>query len=85
MRCAARHAAGPVPFDLADVMFCELSVVGHRAYLPGDVRVAVAMLGDDVDGLAPLVTHRVAADDVPAALERLRAGESLKTVVACPG
>ncbi len=80
----AAHAH-PVAFDLADVMFRELSVVGQRAYLPTDVRAAVVMLGEDVAALSPLVTDRLTADDVPAALERLRAGEGLRTVVACPG
>jgi (R,R)-butanediol dehydrogenase/meso-butanediol dehydrogenase/diacetyl reductase len=79
----AAHAH-PVAFDLADVMFRELTLVGQRAYLPADVRAAVTMLGDDVDALSPLVTDRVAVGDVPAALERVRAGEGLKTVVACP-
>jgi (R,R)-butanediol dehydrogenase/meso-butanediol dehydrogenase/diacetyl reductase len=75
---------GPTPFDLQAVMFKELSVVGHRTYLPQDIEAALGILDEDQGLLRPLMSGTVTADEVPATIEVLRAGQGLKYVVECP-
>jgi threonine dehydrogenase-like Zn-dependent dehydrogenase len=74
----------PPQMDLLAVMFKELTIVGHRTYGPADLQAALAMLADDADALAALVTKVVKPDAVPDVLHAMRRGEGMKYVVECP-
>jgi threonine dehydrogenase-like Zn-dependent dehydrogenase len=57
----------------------ELTIIG--SFVGQDVfPAAVALLEGGLD-LAPLVTHRIALEDLPAAVEELRAGRAVKVEV----
>ena len=58
----------------------ELTIVGSMAILRSFAS-AVDTVRRQADRLAPLVTHRFALDDIAAALDSVRAGASIKTVV----
>ena len=75
--------AGPTPLDLQAVMFKELSLVGHRTYLPADIDAALAVLAADQEVLRPLLSGTVQADDVAETIEALRRGQGMKYVVEC--
>ena len=74
----------PTPFDLQAVMFKELTVVGHRTYLPADVDAALEILDADQGVLRPLMSGTVTPDQVQATVETLRQGQGVKFVVECP-
>jgi threonine dehydrogenase-like Zn-dependent dehydrogenase len=74
----------PVTVDLQAVMFRELSIVGHRTYLPEDIRAALAILSADQTVLRPLISDVIAAEQVQAALGALAAGDAMKVIVECP-
>ena len=76
--------AGPTPLDLQAVMFKELSLIGHRTYLPADIDAALAILAADQRALRPLLSGTVQPDDVAETIEALRRGQGMKYVVACP-
>ena len=76
--------AGPTPLDLQAVMFKELSMVGHRTYLPADIDTALYILAADQAVLRPLLSGTVQADEVAATIETLRRGQGMKYVVECP-
>jgi len=75
---------GPVPLDLQAVMFKELTVRGHRTYLPGDLDAALELLRADGPTLAPLRSGVVKADEIETVIEAMRRGEGMKFVVECP-
>lgn len=74
----------PTPFDLQAVMFKELTVVGHRTYLPVDIEAALGILDADQGVLRPLMSGTIGPDQVQATVEALRAGQGMKVVVECP-
>jgi (R,R)-butanediol dehydrogenase/meso-butanediol dehydrogenase/diacetyl reductase len=75
---------GLTPIDMQAVMFKELTLRGHRTYLPADIDAAVALLSADVAVLGPIVSRVVKPDDIEPAIASLRAGELLKVIVECP-
>jgi len=74
----------PTPFDLQAVMFKELTVVGHRTYLPVDIEAALGVLDADQEVLRPLMSGTIGPDQVQATVETLRDGQGMKFVVECP-
>lgn len=76
--------AAPTPIDLQAVVFRELELVGCRVYTRDDFEAAVGLLATGRFDPAPLITSVVPLDQAPRALERLRAGEELKVLLA-PG
>jgi len=74
---------GLVPLDLQAVMFKELTVRGHRTYLPADIDAALELMRADGPALAPLLSGVVAAGDIGTAIAAMRAGEGLKFTVEC--
>jgi (R,R)-butanediol dehydrogenase/meso-butanediol dehydrogenase/diacetyl reductase len=75
---------GLVPLDLQAVMFKELTIRGHRTYLPADIDAAIELLREDGPLLEPLRSGVVAADGIQAAIQAMRAGQGMKFVVECP-
>jgi len=76
--------ARPVAVDLQAVMFRELSIVGHRTYLTGDIQAALAILASDQAVLRPLISDVIPAEQVQAAMSALAAGDAMKVIVECP-
>jgi 2-desacetyl-2-hydroxyethyl bacteriochlorophyllide A dehydrogenase len=74
----------PVPVDLQAVMFRELSIMGHRTYLPRDIDGALAMLAADQHLLRRLITDVVSPNEVGSALQAMTLGRVMKVVVECP-
>ncbi|MGD0019609.1 MAG: alcohol dehydrogenase catalytic domain-containing protein [Candidatus Limnocylindrales bacterium] len=75
---------GLVPLDLQAVMFKELTIRGHRTYLPADIDAAIELLRVDAPALEPLRSGVVAADEIETAISAMRRGEGMKFVVECP-
>jgi 2-desacetyl-2-hydroxyethyl bacteriochlorophyllide A dehydrogenase len=75
---------GPAPVDLQAVMFRELSIVGHRTYLPEDIEQALAILAADQADLRPVITHVIPAEDVQTAMTAMTTGDAMKVIVECP-
>ncbi len=75
--------AAPIPIDLQAVVFKELSIVGHRTYLPADIAAAISILAADQEVLRPLLSGTIGADQVQSTIEALRNGQGMKVVVAC--
>jgi threonine dehydrogenase-like Zn-dependent dehydrogenase len=75
----------PVPVDLQAVMFRELSIIGHRTYLPADIDGALAILAADQAVLRSLISDVITPDQVPSAMEAMAAGHAMKVIVECPG
>jgi (R,R)-butanediol dehydrogenase/meso-butanediol dehydrogenase/diacetyl reductase len=75
---------GLTPIDMQAVMFKELTLQGHRTYLPADIDAALELLSTDMAVLRPIVSRVAKADDVELAIAALRAGELLKVIVECP-
>jgi 2-desacetyl-2-hydroxyethyl bacteriochlorophyllide A dehydrogenase len=70
----------PAPVDQARITRGEIQVIG--AYLGRNVfPSAIRLLEQGRLDLEPLVTHRVRLDELPWALERLRAGKAAKVIV----
>ncbi len=76
--------AEPTAIDLQAVVFKELTIVGHRTYLPADIDTAIGILESDQESLRPLMSGTVAPDQVQVTIEMLRAGQGMKYVVECP-
>lgn len=74
----------PAVLDLQAVMFKELTIVGHRTYLPADIDAALGILDADRGVLRPLLSGTVALDEVQATIEALRGGNGMKYIVECP-
>lgn len=74
----------PTAIDLQAVMFKELTIVGHRTYLPADIDAALTILAEDQQLLAPLMSGTVSAGEVPQAVAALTSGQGMKYVVECP-
>jgi threonine dehydrogenase-like Zn-dependent dehydrogenase len=75
---------GLVPLDLQAVMFKELTIRGHRTYLPADIDAGLELLRADLPALKPLLSGVVPAADVAEAIGAMRRGEGMKFVVECP-
>jgi (R,R)-butanediol dehydrogenase / meso-butanediol dehydrogenase / diacetyl reductase len=73
----------PAPVDLAAVTFAELTLLGTRVYRPADIEQALGLLASGSLDVAPLVSEVVDLADVPAALDRLERGESVKILACC--
>lgn len=74
----------PAALDLQAVMFRELSVVGHRTYLPGDLDAAIGILAADQASLRPLVSDVVPDEGLQAAMAAMAAGRAMKVIVELP-
>lgn len=72
----------PVPLDLRDVCFKELTVRGVRVYTSADVRRAIGLVTDDVLGLAALPTRTYLLAQAAAAFEAAASADYLKVFVA---
>ena len=77
--------SAPVPVDLQQVTFREISLVGTRVYTPSDIDDALDLLVRGVVDAASVVSEIVVFDGVAGALEGLRQGDSLKVLVDCTG
>jgi len=71
----------PVPVDLQQVTFREVSLVGTRVYTPPDIDGALDLLLRGAVDARPVISEIVGFGGVDAALERLRHGDSLKVLV----
>ena len=65
-------------------MFKELTIRGHRTYLPADIDAGLELLRADLPGLKPLLSGVVPAADIADAIGAMRRGEGMKFVVECP-
>jgi len=74
----------PVPLDLRDVCFKELTVRGVRVYTSADVRRAIELVADDSLGLAALPTRTYPLAEAAAAFEAASSAAYLKVFVV-PG
>jgi L-iditol 2-dehydrogenase len=70
-----------VPLDTRRVHYEELRLLGVFHHTPALIRRAVALLADGTLDPSPLVTHEMALDDVPRALDLMRRGEALKILI----
>ena len=75
--------ATPAAIDLQAVVFKELTMVGHRTYLPADIDAAITILDADQEALRPLMSGTVTPDQVQTTIEALRSGQGMKYVVDC--
>ena len=75
---ADRHAT--VPFSPFQVYNDEITIIGSMAILHSFERARDVVARGIIDGDA-LITHRVALDDYPDALDAFRRGDGLKIVV----
>ena len=72
----------PMPLDLNDLYFKEISL--HQSYScgPDETREALTLLARHQVEVDSLITHRVGLEGVGAALERARGkGEGIKTII----
>ena len=72
----------PVPLDLSELYFKEISL--HQSYScgPDETREAMQLLDEGVIEVNSLITHREGLDGVAQALERTRSkGAGIKTVI----
>jgi len=72
----------PTPVDLQDVVFRELESVGCRVYTRADMETAVRLLADGRFDPEPFVTSVLPLSEGPAAVDKLRAGDDLKVLIA---
>jgi 2-desacetyl-2-hydroxyethyl bacteriochlorophyllide A dehydrogenase len=72
---------GSTPFDLQDVAFRELDVVGTRTYERPDIDAAVVALASGCIDPNVLITSTVPLGDAAAAFERLGSGLELKVII----
>lgn len=70
----------PAAMDLASVTFAEIRVLGARVYQAADIGQALRLLATGSVDVTPLVSEIVDLDEVPAALDRLERGESVKVL-----
>jgi (R,R)-butanediol dehydrogenase / meso-butanediol dehydrogenase / diacetyl reductase len=72
----------PAVMDLAAVTFAEITVLGARVYRAADIARALELLAAGAVDVTPLVSEVVDLNGVPAALDRLERGESVKVLTA---
>jgi threonine dehydrogenase-like Zn-dependent dehydrogenase len=71
----------PTLIDTARVTWAEHTLVGIRGYSEQAWERGQRMMAKREIDLAPLVTHHVGLDEVPRAIEMVRAREALKVIV----
>ena len=75
----------PVPIDLVQVMAKELVITGSIAYPTDEFTEVVGMLAAGEVDVSPMISHRYAFDDFPAAFATARdTGRALKVMVEIP-
>ncbi|WP_162606291.1 zinc-dependent alcohol dehydrogenase [Jiangella asiatica] len=76
---------GPVPVQVAEAVFKELSLVGSRVYTSADMADAVGLIASGAVPAGRLVTREVALPDaVDGAYESLRAGRDDMKILITP-
>lgn len=75
----------PVPIDLVQVMAKELVITGSIAYPTDEFTEVVGMLSAGEVDVSPMISHRFAFDDFPAAFATARdTARALKVMVEFP-
>jgi L-iditol 2-dehydrogenase len=70
-----------VRLDTERIHYDELTIKGGFHYTPDTVRRAWGLINDGLLKLDPLVTHRMALDELPQALELVRRREAVKVAI----
>jgi L-iditol 2-dehydrogenase len=71
-----------IKLDTRRVHYEELALLGAFHHTPGTIRRAVSLLESGALAPDPLITHRMALDRVPEALELMARGAALKVLIA---
>jgi 6-hydroxycyclohex-1-ene-1-carbonyl-CoA dehydrogenase len=75
------YSAEEVPISAARVMFREITVLGSLGCRPADYPPLIAMVRDGKLKVKELVTHRFPLSRIGEALDLLRSGGSLRSIV----
>ena len=70
-----------VPLDTRRVHYEELALLGAFHHTPDLIRRAVALLESGALAPTACITHRMALDAVPAALDLMARSEALKVLI----
>ena len=79
--CLVGYSSAPAVLPAPKVMFLEQTVVGSLGCRPGDYPRVVDLVRRGRIQLAPVVTGRVALEEIGTAADRLRRGDGFRTVV----
>ena len=71
-----------VNLNAARLMFRELEIVGSLGCRPVDYPAIIQMVAHGTVKLQPVVTHRFPLEEINEALEVLRSGAGLRTIIA---
>jgi propanol-preferring alcohol dehydrogenase len=80
--CVIGYSDHPANLNAARLMFRELDIVGSLGCRPVDYPSIIDMVARGAIQLKPVVTHRFPLDGINEALEVLRSGAGLRTVIA---
>ncbi len=79
--CVVGYSDQAAPLPLGRLMFFEEEIVGSLGCRPTDYSVIVELVRQGRVRLEPMVTGRVGLDELGKAVESLRAGRGLRTLV----
>lgn len=83
--CVVGYSDQAAPLPLSRLMFFEEEIIGSLGCRPADFPVIVELVRRGRVQLDPMITGRVPLDRLHEAVERLRAGEGLRTLVVPSG
>jgi (R,R)-butanediol dehydrogenase / meso-butanediol dehydrogenase / diacetyl reductase len=78
------YAPGTHGVDLLQLMFAELTVVGTRIYLRGDIDAAIDLVTTGRLDVRSVVSRIRPLDEAAAAVDDLRRGEGMKVLIQPP-
>jgi 6-hydroxycyclohex-1-ene-1-carbonyl-CoA dehydrogenase len=79
--CVVGYSDHSSSLNAARLMFRELDIVGSLGCRPVDYPAIIRMVASGALRVEPVVTHRFALEDINLALDILRSGEGLRTVI----
>ncbi len=79
--CVVGYSDHPATLNAARLMFRELDIVGSLGCRPVDYPAIIRMVARGLVQLQPVVTHRFPLDGINDALDILRSGKGLRTVI----
>jgi len=70
-----------INIEIFPFVYQELSIFSSLAYNPYEISDALALIEDNHVALEPIVTHRLAFEDIQEAFDLMETGEAIKVVI----
>jgi 2-desacetyl-2-hydroxyethyl bacteriochlorophyllide A dehydrogenase len=79
--CVVGYTDRPATLNAARLMFREMDIVGSLGCRPVDYPNVIQLVARGLVKLDPIVTHRFPLEEINQALDVLRSGEGLRTII----